>query len=708
MISTTTLTRAARVALQGYLTAAFFKEIVIDRTIKVVSRSEKVSISLVTSTVCSSTTVLLLATAKAARQFLSDDFQRVPAHKDVGTTGPNAAFSGDNIVDAISTTKAFGAPAQPSPMIESSQPAFDGQTEGSSTIDSDTTFMACDEDLVKDTLSGHRVSDTTDVDSEWLSDESTFYEDDCQATTQCLTDDKPRHTLHAEFDSHTINNLIRKMATLSLNDVPSHVSILSLDNVPTISTLSLDDVPSHIPTFYLDNVPTHLSSLSLNSVPSTISTLSLDSVPSTISTLSLDDVPSHLSTLPSHHILYDHTIDTIPDLSQPSKQVRSTLALDDHTIAHLFGTLPSDPPQSSKCQPQCTLVHDCPMDDLIRRMLDLSLDDVPSRLLTLQPHHALHCHPVDTLPNNMKALALDDDLAIDGLPKNADTLTLDDNHAIAIDALLQKSATLTLDDNHAIAIDALLQKLATLTLDDSYDIDMLPNNADALALDDNHAIAIDALPQKSATLTLDDNYDIDMPPNNTDALALNNHAIDARLQQSETLTLGDNASQSSKLQLLHNTNVFPLDSPSQSPEFQLQSTLHDDTIEMLLQSIDATSLDNDPFQSQPQHIPHDDTSQSQSRPSTLALQHSLRHDTTIILRNIAPLTHDSRSKSSEFRLRHTLHHDAIDTVLGNVELTILDGTPSQSPKFPSEYTALAVELHTTSTNNSPTIKNVRY
>ncbi|KAG1835688.1 hypothetical protein EV424DRAFT_1340747 [Suillus variegatus] len=491
MISTTTLTRAARVALQGYLTAAFFKQIVIDRTIQVVSRSEKASISLVTTTVCSSTTVLLLATAKAARQFLSDDFQRVPTHKDVGdTTEPNAAFSGDNIVDAISTIKAFGAPTHPSSVVESSQPAFDGQTEGLSMIDSDMTLIARDDDLVKDVLSGHRVSDTTDLDSEWLSDESTFYEDDCQATTQCLTDDKPKHTLHAEFDSHTINNLIRRMATLSLNDVPSHVSNLSLDN--------------------------------------------------------------------------------------PSK-LRSTHALDDHTITHLLGTLPPDPPQSSKY---------------------LSLDDVPSRLLTLQPHHALHRHHVDTLPNNTKALALDDDLAIDALPKNADTLTLDDNYAIAIDTLLQKSATLTLDDNHVIAIDALLQKLATLTLDDSYDIDVLPNNADALALDDNHAIAIDALLQKSATLTLDDNYDIDTLPNNTDALALNNHAIDALLQQSEILTLGDDASQSSKLQLLHNTN---------SPEFQLQSTLHDNTIEMLLQNMDALSLDNDPFQSQPQHIPHDDT-----------------------------------------------------------------------------------------------------
>ncbi|KAG1900804.1 uncharacterized protein F5891DRAFT_288726 [Suillus fuscotomentosus] len=170
-------------------------------------------------------------------------------------------------------------------MIESSQPAFDGQTEGLSMIDSDTSFMARDENLVKDILSGHRVLDTTDLDSEWLSDESTFYEDDCQATTQCLTDDKPKHTLHAEFDSHTINNLIRRMATLSLNDVPSHISNLSLDNVPTISTLSLDDVPSHIPNFDLDNVLPHISTHFLDDVSTHLSSLSLDSVPSTISTL---------------------------------------------------------------------------------------------------------------------------------------------------------------------------------------------------------------------------------------------------------------------------------------------------------------------------------------------------------------------------------------------------------------------------------------
>jgi hypothetical protein len=177
MISTTTITRAARVILQGYLTAAFFKVIVIDRTILVVSRSEKVSVRLVTFTVCTSTAVLLLATTKAAQQFLSDDVHRVPVPKDVDETAePNARFTGGKVTDTISTSKAFGAPAQQSSspaVIESTEPAFDGPTEGLSTVDSDMTLIGCDDDLAKDVFSGDGVSD---LDSEWLADESTFYE----------------------------------------------------------------------------------------------------------------------------------------------------------------------------------------------------------------------------------------------------------------------------------------------------------------------------------------------------------------------------------------------------------------------------------------------------------------------------------------------------------------------------------------------------
>ncbi|KAG1759041.1 hypothetical protein EDD22DRAFT_907887 [Suillus occidentalis] len=627
MISTTTITRAARIVLQGYLTAAFFKVIVIDRTVLVVSRSEKVSIRLVTSTVCSSTAVLLLATTKAAQQFLSDDVHCVPVLKDVDDTAePKARFAGGKVADTISTTKALGAPAQPysSPaVIESTEPAFDGPTEGLSTLDSDMTLIGRDEDLAKDVFSGDGVSD---LDSEWLADESTFYEHDCQVTVQCLTDDELEHASPVEYDSHTIDNLIQTMSTLSLDDVPSHFSILSLDNVTSpISTISLDDVASPISTVSIDNVPSRLSPLDdvpspfvstlsfdnvsfvdsdvladestfyehncqatvqcltddepdytlsaeddshtidnlirrmsilcLDNVPPPISTQSFDNVFSSVSSLSLDNVSSHSLTLPPRRTLYDHAIGTLPDPSQPSK-LGSTHSLDDCTIAHPPGTLPPHSPQSSNCQLQCTQVYDYPIDDLIR-MLDFSLNDVPSQISTLRPHCAPHGHPVDALPtDNTKALALDDNLAIDILPTDADASTLDDNHAIAIDTLLQKSAALTLDNN--------------------YDIETLPNNADAFAFDDNQA-------------------------------------IDALLQ-SETPTLSDDASQLSKLQvhddannaLLHVMNAFPLDdSRSRSSEPQLQSTLHGNTFDTLLHKMDALSLDDNPSWSEPQRILHD-------------------------------------------------------------------------------------------------------
>jgi hypothetical protein len=80
---------------------------------------------------------------------------------------------------------------------------------------------------------------------------------------QCLTDDEPEHTLPVEYDSHTIDNLIQTMSTLSLDnvapisfaDVPSHLS--PLDNVSSLFDLSLsfdnvsfDDVFDDESTFY--------------------------------------------------------------------------------------------------------------------------------------------------------------------------------------------------------------------------------------------------------------------------------------------------------------------------------------------------------------------------------------------------------------------------------------------------------------------------
>ncbi|KAG2348531.1 hypothetical protein BDR05DRAFT_995906 [Suillus weaverae] len=168
-------------------------------------------------------------------------------------------------------------------------------------------------------------------------------------------------------------------------------------------------------------------------------------------------------------------------------------------------------------------------------MVALSLDNSPSRLSKLQPH--LHDHPIDALPNNTKALALNDNLAIDMLLENADALTPDDNHAIASNALLQKPAALTLGDN--------------------YDIDTLPNNTGALAVDDNHTI--DSLLQKLEALAIDDNY-----------------AIDTLQHKSDAHTLDDNASQLSKCMLHDDTN----DSPN-------HQHLRCNTTDTLLQNIEA-------------------------------------------------------------------------------------------------------------------------
>ncbi|KAG1879347.1 hypothetical protein C8R48DRAFT_758681 [Suillus tomentosus] len=678
MISTTTLTRTARVALRGYLTAAFFKEIVIDRTIQVISRSEKVSIGLVTSTVCSSTAVLLLATAKAARQFLSDDFQCVPAHKDVDNTAePNAPFAGDKIADAIATTKAFGTPVQPSSsraVTESIEPAFDGPTEGLFTIDSDTTLIASDEYLDEDVFFGDCVSDTTDLDS--LADGSTFHEEDCQVTAQCLTDDEPENTLHVKYDTHTIDNLTRAMSALSLDDVPSHISTYSLDDVSSListisladvpseydshtiddnltramSALSLDDVSSHISTISLDDVSSRISTISLADVPSeydshtiddnptrAMSALSLDDVPSHISTISLADVTSHLSPLSNvpSHFNSTFSLDNVPFDDPPSRL--STLPLD-YVPSHLLILRPhvdNGSPHSPKCQPQRTVVHDHAIDDLVRKMVALSPDNVPSQLSKFQPH--LHDHAIDALLQKSKALTLDN-YAIDSLLQKSealitvyenptiDALALDGNHAI--NALLQASEALVspnenstidalaLDSNHAI--DALLQNsealvpsnenftIDALALDGDHALDALLQKSevlvalnenftiDILALDSNHTI--DALLQKSEALVspnenftidalaLDDNHAIDALLHKLEALTLDsNHAIqvDALLHRSDTHTLDDNVSQPSKHMLQDNTD----DSSS-------HQHLHRNTTNTLLRNIGAINPRN--------------------------------------------------------------------------------------------------------------------
>ncbi|KIK45810.1 hypothetical protein CY34DRAFT_486668 [Suillus luteus UH-Slu-Lm8-n1] len=626
MISTTTITRAARVVLQGYLTAAFFKVIVIDRTVLVVSRSEKVSVRLVTFTVCTSTAVLLLATTKAAQQFLSDDVHHVPVPKDVDDTAePNARFAGGKVVDTISTSKAFGAQAQPfslPAMIESTEPAFDGPAEGLSTVDSDMTLIGRDEDLAKDVFSGDGVSD---LDSEWLADESTFYEHDCQVTAQCLTDDDPEHALPVECDSHTIDNLIQTMSTLSLDDadVPSHLSLLDnvsfddvyddestfyehgcqataqcliddelehtlsaeydshiIDNlIRRMSTLSLDNVPSPVSSLYLDNVPPHISALSLGDAPSPIST-PLDNVPShfpphhpiDISTHSLDNVASptltvSLDSVPSPFLT--HSLDNVPSHI-------STISLAD-VPPHV------SPPNNVPFDDVASHTSTESLDDVPSRLSILSLDHVPSHLSALVPHldngsiqsskcqpkhTAVPDHDIDDLIRQMVALSLDH------VPVQLSILQ-PHLHDRAIDTLLCIPDALPLDDNHAIDTLLCIPDALPLPLDDNHAINAPLQKSQALAFDDNHAI--DTQLCRSDALPLDDNhtiYTIDAVLQNSPALALdNNHAIDALLQKSEAPTFDNNHSFDV---LLHNSDTHTLgDDASQSPKYMLQDSIND-------------------------------------------------------------------------------------------------------------------------------------
>ncbi|KAG1759692.1 hypothetical protein EDD22DRAFT_130518 [Suillus occidentalis] len=674
MISTTTITRAARVVLQGYLTAAFFKVIVIDRTVLVVSRSDKVSIRLVTSTVCSSTAVLLLATTKAAQQFLSDDVNRVPVPKDVDDTAePKAWFAGGKVADTISTTKALGAPAQPSSspaVIESTEPAFDGPTECISTVDSDMTLIGRDEDLAKDVFSGDRDSD---LDSGWLADESTFYQHDCQATTQCLTHDELKHALHDEYDSHTINNLIRRMSTLSLDNVPSHISIISLDDV--ISPISFADVPSHLS---LDDVSSHFDlSLSFDNVsfddvfdestfyehgcqataqclddepehilPAEYDSHVIDNLVRGMSTLSLDNVPSHFSIPPPDNVLspIQHTF-SMMCLQVPFHPFISTMYR--LTFQNSLSTMHCLPFQllDNVASPTLTISLDSvpspfPTHSLndVPSHLSPSLDNVPSHLsaLALMPHldncsiqsskfqpqrPAVPDHAIDDLIRQMVALSLDHVSA--QLSKLQPHL-----HDHVIDTPLCIPDALPLDDNHAIdtllckpdalllplddnhAIDAPLQKSQALAFDDNYAINTQLCRSDALPLDDNHAIyTIDAVLQKSQALALDDN-----------------HAIDALLQKSEAPTFDNNHGFDA---LLYNSGTHTLgDDASQSPKYIQQDSIND----------------------------------------------SLRHRH---LRHNTPLRNSRSCRSSEFQLRLTLHHDAIDTILRDLEPPILDDTKRQ-------------------------------
>ncbi|KAG1749028.1 uncharacterized protein EDB91DRAFT_830313 [Suillus paluster] len=71
------------------------------------SEADEVSVSLVASSVCLSTAILLLASAEAARRIINDDAQRVTSPKN-DFTEASGPFSGDHVVDISTTNSLLG------------------------------------------------------------------------------------------------------------------------------------------------------------------------------------------------------------------------------------------------------------------------------------------------------------------------------------------------------------------------------------------------------------------------------------------------------------------------------------------------------------------------------------------------------------------------------------------------------------------------
>ncbi|KAG0691938.1 hypothetical protein DFH29DRAFT_616664 [Suillus ampliporus] len=173
---------AAHATITGYLIVSYFKEAVLDPTRQLMYETKKVSdLSVVAPHFCLSTLILIFASNKAARDFLSDDIKQQPAPLH-DSAQPNLPFTGD-------ITSNIPAPLAFSPSSTIAIEAFDDSPIACSTprtllltsptqkpkrfsIDSDATLVTPDDDSVK--------GSSDDIkDSEWVGDKSGFHEGDC-------------------------------------------------------------------------------------------------------------------------------------------------------------------------------------------------------------------------------------------------------------------------------------------------------------------------------------------------------------------------------------------------------------------------------------------------------------------------------------------------------------------------------------------------
>ncbi|KAG0696553.1 hypothetical protein DFH29DRAFT_1025363 [Suillus ampliporus] len=90
---------AARATITGYLIVSYFKEAVIDPTYQLICEAKKVSaLGVVPSNFCVSAAILVLASNKAAREFLSDDVKQTPAPTHASAES-HPSFTGDNMAN---------------------------------------------------------------------------------------------------------------------------------------------------------------------------------------------------------------------------------------------------------------------------------------------------------------------------------------------------------------------------------------------------------------------------------------------------------------------------------------------------------------------------------------------------------------------------------------------------------------------------------
>ncbi|KAG1746586.1 uncharacterized protein EDB91DRAFT_1345365 [Suillus paluster] len=288
MISTL-MNVTARVALSNLLTVAFFKRTVVDHTVEVLSKAEKVSAGLVVYTVCSSSIMLVLASDRVAQKFLHDDTKNLPTPKD-DDADRIPPFSDDNTSAAPQPAEIFSFPSASSEslrLIDTIAVSITCSTTCISLTSPHCKYLSIDSNTTSNTtVSSDDASDASNC--ELFGDDSIFHENDFSAPEQT-----------------TLDALVAKMQVLTLDDHP-HTSTLHpfilVVNRETTST----SPPSSLPELAnsMDALIRSLAALSLSDGPPDDSDISLpdsdeavDASSRSMKKLSLSDPPPSASKL---------------------------------------------------------------------------------------------------------------------------------------------------------------------------------------------------------------------------------------------------------------------------------------------------------------------------------------------------------------------------------------------------------------------------